>query len=517
MEEIDVPGGSILLDGWVKEPVSSIDPRSSDPVTGVYNYIFLDDKVDTITIKNDSLGQRPLYFTVGPGRVVVGTVFWDVAKKAKKSSADICYESIRQLRLYRRLTPPSRTLLEGVFLLPAGSKLEIFDRGANYKLTQSLTMKQDPDHGIDEVVAAHQLDKAIHKTFEYIKGVCGPSDVWFGNSGGLDSRLIPAYAERVGLPVKGYIVSEARPRGFLSQSELSSDLVSKHFNLENKKINFDEGDPWGRLIRDIHVNPFGPANFHKNAGFEGFHGDIILTGGNSFVIANDNNAWRDLAEIDGDPVENYARKIFFRGFSSECDDKDYISNLKECIQVAIPNGDNFSSFRTLHQLYLNKTSPAGAFESMSMAGEFQYIYHPFITEESKRWPEHIFYDRKVQSALFEGFFPELLSFPDQSGKVWRNDGQKLGRFARVKSKIRLKVRTDGLNYPRWLASSWYRGLMKLVECEVSRSQSGLPSELLREASIHKRAQDSVDLVKLAIMVRYLEAGDFSLGGNRDAG
>jgi hypothetical protein len=318
--------------------------------------------------------------------------------------------------------------------------------------------------------------------------------------------LIPAYAAHSGTAVKGFIVSESKPFGFASQSDVSSDLIARSFGFVNNKINYDAGNSWKRMLRDIFANPFGPANFHKNAGYEQFLGATILNGGNSFLIANDSNSWRLLSDRE-DALERYAARVLFRDNVVDSSVPDYLDHVRNEIFSVIPKLDNISVFRSLHQIYLNKTSPAGAFESMNLAGDFQYIYYPFISAASKEWPEAIFYDRAVQMALFKNYFPDLLKFPDQKGKVW-NERHRIGAVAKVRNKVRMRFRTDGLSYARWLSSVWYKSLNDAAERFVHHSGNSLAINILRDSEACTSSQDRFDLLKLSVLCCCISSGEF---------
>src|SRR5690606_15175602 len=104
---------------------------------------------------------------------------------------------------------------------------------------------------------------------------------------------------------------------------------------------YDADDGWKRLLRDLYVNPFGPADFHKNPCYDLFEDKLILNGGNSFTIANDNNFWQS-NKVRSNPIREMALNYFVRPSANVNDIENYIRTLSIQVNNAIPNKDPFS-------------------------------------------------------------------------------------------------------------------------------------------------------------------------------
>lgn len=496
---------NVFLDGWIEPGVSYNDPKNLVQLTGVYNLIYWDSISGQLIIENDRLGQRPLYASFSDRRVILSDNFWVVTKSLEKVEIDD--STITQLQLFRRLVPSWKTVVKNVYRLPAGSRMT-FQRGdTDVEIKQIKWMKQQPDSFIDNEIAADQLHKTFMDLFGMVGDLFPKRDIWFGNSGGLDSRLIPAYAEKAGIKVNGYLVSNKK-RFLKNQSEKSADIIAKKYGFSFKKLRYDQGNGWSRLLRDLYVNPFGPANFHKNPQYEFFKDTLILTGGDSFTIVNDNNFWKT-QEARKDPVRAMVFRQLLRKGIRDIDVDGYKSIIERQISICLDDGDAFSTLRSIHQVILNQTSPAGAFESMNLAGEFQYIYHPFATEQALKWPEELFYDRKVQSQLFKKYFPDLLLIPDQHGNYWEERFNKsfLDEFLR---KVNLKVRTSGLDYRSWVTDDWVENLKDEVLKYGKDIGSVTSVNILNKFDFFSQPQDKLDMLKLSAMTVLLEEGSFDI-------
>lgn len=490
----------VLCDGWTVNHLKGYDPEAQKELTGVYNIISWSEETGKIIIENDILGQRPLFASFSEDRVVISDNFWSVVSSL--SGYEIDYTIISQLQHFRRIAPSWKTVVKGVYRLPAGGRIEYSKGQKKPTVEQVHWMKQAPDETIQAHDAAEQLHDAFLKLFEMIGDVYPGRDVWFGNSGGLDSRLIPAYARKAGLDVSGFLVIGKKP--FIkTQSEISAEAVAKEYGFRFRKFEYNQGDGWERLLRDLYVNPFGPANFHKNPRFEDFKDQLILNGGDSFTIVNDNNFWRT-QNAQSDPVDAMVNSHLFRTESWSEEYGDYVSIVKSQLKTCLDSNSSFSVLRSIHQSFLNQTSPAGAFESMNLAGEFQYIYHPFATKYALKWPEWLFYDRKVQTVLFERYFPNLLKIPDQRGFVWKNGLQKNAKNSLLR-KIEYRLRTSGLQYRRWMNSAWMKEVLKNVSVFIDECDSQYGKEFIHSFHSFSNTQDQLDMMKLSVLMSVLES------------
>ena len=492
-----------FLDGWVDQREENWRPFSSAPMIGVYNIVYWHPKSCRLVVENDLLGQRPLYITVVRGsEVLLSNDFWSVFCELHRPVVD--FGAVEQLCNFRRLAPSWKTLVQQIYRLPAGGRAEISRKIPEIKIGQVFAMNQNPDMKIDANLAAEQLNDSIRAIFSRVQRSYRGSEIWFGNSGGLDSRVIPAYAQSSGVRLKGFVVCERRPRGLLNQSEKSARAIAKSYKFPHYGIDYKTGSGWERLLRDVAVNPFGPANFHKNAAFENFSGSLVLTGGNSFTVANDTNAWLEFAK-EADVTEAYVRHNIARSsFISRDKKSEYIEAVRSQLKGSLNNDSAFCVSRSIHQSILNQTSPAGAFESMNFAGDFQYIYHPYATNAALHWPEELFYNRRVQLALFKNYFPGLLNIPDQNKAVWKPGGGR-NKQSLVERLLR-RARTNGLAYSRWLNSTWFVRLIDKVEAELSGDESGYAREIFASRASFSDVQDQLDMIKLSLIVHRLLNG-----------
>lgn len=483
----------VYIDGWLE---NDILPDENKNRIGVFNLILWDPTTACLKIENDLLGQRPLYISLNNGKIIISDNYWNVFSDLDR--IDIDYDSIEQMLNFRRLVPSWKTFDKKIIRLPAGGLYEYKKGNSHYCVKQKLRMEQAPDESIGLKDAVNQLHESLLNLFSNINNIFNSFEIWFGNSGGLDSRIIPAYAHLFGIKINGFIVSNNKPLGLYNQSIHSGERIANYFGFPFLKINYYEGSGWERMIQDLYVNPFGPSNFHKNPKYDFFRNKLVLNGGSSFTIANDNNFWK-IAEQMNNPIRSFIDKYLIRSNVK----LDMLDEYEDLIRYQFEDfnvDDTFSLMRTMHQTYLNVTSPMGAFESMSFAGEFQYIYHPYATSKALKWPKHLFYDRIVQIELFNKHFPDLLSIPDQKGRYW-NDDKKTKSFS---NKINMRIRKSGLDYPKWLKSSWFMKTFKQVEKYIYNSNSKLAIENFNRLNNYNKYQDQLDMIKISLIIAHME-------------
>ena len=494
----------LWVDGHLILPDESLDTFDPDATyDGIYNFIYLSKAKSSVIIANDPLGQKPLYYRQVGNYLYLGSCFWDLASINRDANRTVINEAaLESLLVLRRIVPAHHTLHSEINILPAGAKL--INGAMGIELHHVWGMMQRPDRTISTRDAASELKSNLLSGFSRIKESGKYSWFWFGNSGGLDSRVIPALADEAGLGCKGFLVSGDRIPRLKNQSKLASEKVAEKYGVENlfidfrsKKCTVDQ-----RISRDLLVNPFGPANYHKNADYCRFRHGLVVNGGNSFLIANDNGSWKRHMNKDGAALNGYFNDILVRKGGEEASRVDYVQEfVKSELDDVVDLSDPFSVCRTLHQKYLNKTSPMGAFESMNWVSDFHYMYYSGASTLYRHWPKEIFFDRSVQKEFMGHFYPDLISIADQGGNKLGN-GQKKTLLEKFVS----KARGNGLAYGQWLNSRWLRKLVSEVKDYEFLQNNSRSRAILSRFGQFSSAQDNLDMVKIALVVGMIESG-----------
>ena len=149
--------------------------------------------------------------------------------------------------------------------LPTASKLEYDLIKNKIHISNYWSLEQNPDKNLKPGDAVELLDQDLTSLFKYLKHKYPDKIFGFGNSGGLDSRLIPLFARESDLPVEGFITGNSKPRKyFYSASHNSAVKVAKEFNINHHNISYKPANFEERLILDIRNNPFSNNQIFKN-------------------------------------------------------------------------------------------------------------------------------------------------------------------------------------------------------------------------------------------------------------
>lgn len=495
----------VYLDGWVDH--NGIEKLISDsqPLPGTYNLIIINKPLKKVFFKNDFLGHRPLYFKLEESELIVSDNFWSVFQKTKSSIIDD--ETFDQLTYFTRIAPSYKTFVKDLFSLPAGSiaSIDLISNSIDIKNTFAMIQKENNDLSLDDVV--DELHLGIAKVFEKIAEQT--NTIWYGNSGGLDSRIIPAYAKKYGIKSKGYLICNKYKNfnsliRFKSQSYHSALNIAKFYGDDLIVSNYDQGNLYDSILRDIYVNPTGQANYHKNVNFRDYLDRFIVNGGSSFTMTNDTSEWKNNSFINN-PIESVVNSSLSRHSKDGSNEirnhlPAYLEKVSEEIGGIVPDNDYFSTIRTIYQKIKNQRSAMGAFESMSFAGDFQYIYHPFVSAKSLNWPISYFYNRKIQNVFFKKYHPGISRIPDQGSNRFEN-----GFLSPLLRKFDRRFRGTGLDYEIWVNSIFSIKNLNLLDDKFKHKEIVINFDgLINRHGNYNRSQHFLDLLKMEILQKILK-------------
>lgn len=515
MSDVDLvakDGVLTYLDGWQDDDHSDVIFKEENIKIGVYNLIHIWRAEQRLSIRNDPFGQRQLFLYLSGGSFVITDNFWTPLKLINRY--DIDWGRVEENIIALRPSIPYETYVRDLYVIPAGTVVNArWGAHAEVKFRHYAYMEQNESPGMNFESAVGETIDALDATMQLVRRKWPERQIVFGNSGGLDSRLIPYFAKRNGVEVSGYFIGEEHVKQLKSRSARSADLVAKLTGTDYRVLPYDYGNPADRINRDILVNPLGPANHFKNSGYGEYAGAMVLNAADSFVITNDSNKWMQYIKSgikDDELFRNYMLRPTFRGLIST-EISEYIKTFSDYFRVNVPLKDTFSTIRTLHQVYWNKVSPNGGFESLSRTGDFLFVYYPYLWYKSLSWQKDWFFDRKIQVGVFSKLDRRLRSIRTQkplplsrdvsntSARRWIDD-----KFARLD----YKFRRSGIDYARWEKGSWFREAERIF---ISRPSKNF-DELLNKNNISLDRnclafQDYYDLTKLRYITALMESGD----------
>jgi len=454
----------IYVDGWMDENILNLDDKIDHIPPGVFNWVKIIPKQKEIRIINDPLGQRQLFFSMDNNGFVISSNFWEVINHIR--NCELNWDAIEDNIVGIRISKPYDTYVKNVYVLPAGVMATInWGSNSKFKLEHHSKFQQRPNNKLKIEDAIDETVNSLDTTMMMVKKTWPGRKVVFGNSGGLDSRLIPLFAQRNDVEVEGYLIGDKRPKKILlSRSAKSADILAKKFNINSRFLDYNMGDFLIRMERDVIVNPLGPANFFKNPLFWEYEHCLVVNAANSFIITNDRNTWKKFIlqnNIGVKLLNQYMLRKPLKG-NQDYDNSTYIQNIADYFDKYINIDDTFSRIRSMHQIFWNKLSPNGGFESLNLAGDFLFLYYPYLWKKTLEWPEAWFFDRKIQYGVFNRVGEDLAKIPPQRPK-------KIGDISKIKyflTKIDSRLRGSGIDYRWWESTKWFRDADKMLNEKI---------------------------------------------------
>ncbi|TNZ97729.1 asparagine synthase, partial [Vibrio parahaemolyticus] len=106
-----------------------------------------------------------------------------------------------------------------------------------------------------------------------------------GISGGLDSRIIPYYAQKNGMQIEGFTIGLERPRKlFLSNDFNSANKIAEHFGLERRTLEYNSIPLKTQLDMESNLAPEVGSQIFKIVDVRELKSNVLITGASGFVI-----------------------------------------------------------------------------------------------------------------------------------------------------------------------------------------------------------------------------------------
>ncbi|MFC2152588.1 hypothetical protein ACFLSE_08680 [Bacteroidota bacterium] len=463
-----------ILEGETYPEDSSSD-IINNYVKGGYNYIVYNTESDELIIKNDKFGMLPLYVYTSKDQLFISNNLWLIITNL--ASSDILIDEVlfKSYLYLLKIPKEGGTFFKNVKQLNAATlfKIDIKSNKVNDDKYWELEHSNEKIKNIDDAIEI--LDNDIAQLFKTLKNKFPSSKFGFGNSGGFDSRLIPAYAKQFDLPLKGFIIGDKKPRKlFYSTSHKSAMQIANYYKFEHHNVSYKSSNLLDRLLLDIRNSPIGPNQIFKNP-FESIpEFEYLICGGNGFTISNENNKWQEFSSITDEQKKidflfqynskgvysttrekinqllfksdlNTKNNIFDSFITS--DDKDIYRDYISQFYSKNKHKSNISIIRSFHQSFFNKQSPSGGYESLNRTKKTIYMYYPFAFDNTLRWENDFFFNRIVLQKLILKKDKYLASIPNQEFEYINKPQNQKIRL------IRFLIRKRGLDYLKWFKDS----------------------------------------------------------------
>lgn len=323
-----------------------------------------------------------------------------------------------------------------------------------------------------------------------------PSNTTFGLglSGGLDSRLIPKYAQKYGLKLVCYIIGHKRPNKlFISHDFKIARRLAKYFNLDLQEVDYDAETYDKKSFYDIRFNPTGSSNLFIAVNDSLPHFDVLLAGTNggellgALIPPNVNKLNKEelldsiigtFSYMNTTEKSSFSNKLemFIRTLFNRPESKNIRSNKRNWINGIITknefseirlklrkfiednsdktNLDIFQKYLFWHLISRNKY---GSFDTLFGSKKSYGIYtDPYVFEESLKWKPKYLLNKRLQFNFFIKKANYLGKIPAQDYKVPISYRSKSNKFKTIYYLVSYIIRGAGLKYSRWSQKKSYK-------------------------------------------------------------
>lgn len=545
-QHVDIIMGDIYTDKnkILEEHTWYSNPKQLLNVEGLFSVVSIDKIGKKIYFATDKIGTEHIYLYYHNSTFMLSDRFWDIVGELNISYEDLNLDVIKESCIGWFYPENGETIIEGLKIVGVGN-FNVFDY-SNNKLMSTLYWRfkrnKVKEKDIDNVVKG--LDIALNKTFKTIKQKMGEVRYAVGVSGGLDSRIIPYYAKKNGMNIKGFILGCKRPHKiFLSKDHKNARSIVDFFNIKHEEVTWNSDCFEKKVEKEIELAPLEPPQFYKYEPYFDF--DCLLTGASGSIIGGDFS--KKLGEIqDPDmmvkeifnlrlPVgwnfvktktrrvltaikylfkinlnikyhePNWHKKIFNEDMKNLLlnQAKLYVENMYDC---GYDNVDIFLNYFIQELTYRNRL---GAYESFLGEKRSFSIYMPYVYEEVLNWDEDFFYKRKALKELIKRKIPELSLIGSQNYLL--APGEKNNIFRRMKGIVIAFIRGAGTTTneiygknkfirkyytQKMLSSSWYRKVF----------------ENLNDSDINELIRDDIKIatyhLKHCVLLKILQTGEY---------
>ena len=490
--------------------------------TGEYNIIFYDIDKNKLYIKNDELAVFPLYIYMNDKVLYISNNVWNIIKNIHDIKIDrkILYMHFEIFNVFDK----KRTFFKEIFTPVAGSIITIDLNNMSIKEDEYI---KDESKNIDKNLSIKDMalimDLNLKKNYKIYKKKLGNKRVFFGNSGGLDSRLVPWYAKQVGLDICGITIGEEfEIDGIQTSSFANAAKLSSLYGFKSYKIPYNCGNWLDRFLLDIRNAPFIISDLFKNP-YTGYPDDgtarINITGKpdhaagivelrpETYDIMVKAPAQQRLSTVCSLFCKMFARNDLqkvFSGVSGDLVEK----HLESCL-FDYADADVLTLIKRIMRVIISKHAPScGGLESCNRLLFPIQHYYPHVYKFMYSYGgKDVFTKRRVLEELINIKFKELSMMTTQSNTfINKQDVKNADEMEKL-----LWYRGTGMNYARWgKTSSWINFAKKILSYKSEMFDSLLPGLTLEMLGKALYPYQINKFLKVKFMLHIIENGKFDL-------
>lgn len=195
-----------------------------------------------------------IYIYIYAKTFIISNNLWKIIENLSVDQIKINKEGFKQTLYFGGVIDECSTYIDNIITLPSATIFKYSCSTGEYSFKKYFKIKFTPDSSITLPIAVEQADQGLHSYFELLYKKFLNKKFGFGNSGGLDSRLIGIYAKEHDFNITSFYIGTPKPNGLLYSTEyLNSTFLPKYCNFEHTYANIscDNAEFVERLLLDI--------------------------------------------------------------------------------------------------------------------------------------------------------------------------------------------------------------------------------------------------------------------------
>lgn len=481
-------------EGFIINAKSDIPTDISKEIIGIYNYIDVDIVSSILDVKCDIRNVIPIYYYFHNNKFGLSNNPWRLASLFS-SEIEVDEKSLISQLVYHVDAVPGRTLIKNLKQLTAGERLKYDFINNDLKIVSNYEFKYQPKKDIILEDELQYADDQFTKYFSYIKEHNSGKIAGFGCSGGLDSRLIAHYSNKVGMDTKYFVVGDFKNDRYIkSVTSLVSQKVAEVYGHDIKKISYSEDWLRESLLLDIRNHPFFFSQVFINPikelpiydyhivgdpGGIAYLGDAVISG-NLELLKHHTDFFIGLRKDANIGITDILRKSMHHlGIStnpyqesgicglrhSKIDyvvgEENIVKARKELFDVIdnAPGNNSIEKWFYIHDNITTRYQYAAGYNSMNRLKPTYFLYYPFFYEQIKHFPAEYLRNKYFLKNLLLYVNPQFANIPDQNLNMMF---QKQSAASKLVNRVELALRGRGLQILRMMKSKQYRKFVNNV-------------------------------------------------------
>lgn len=494
---IDLGNKVALCEGYIlDEKIASFEQYISlgienNHLDGIYEIIEYNIDSGRLIVKGDYNGLRSIYIYQNKDVWAISNNVWLLVREFT-SNITVNQDSLISQIVFITDVVPGRTVFNEIRRLNYGEKITWEGRG-KLEFSRYWDFNHNP-LDLSEDAILESLDDSFIKGFSLIKARNPNLKMGVGCSGGLDSRIIMHYANKVGINHVPYVFCQKqRIKGINTATYLMSDAVASYFGKSVIPIStIDDSQIENSILLDLRNQPSGFCQLSKNPIDRIPSFNYMITGQpGRFTFAGNFLKSDNIEDIINTTTGELGNRMYSFGqfryilrklrnsfpFQYNSSKEDGITGLnKSLIDRILPSESvvraknelrdvilnirgksNYETWFRLQGIVVNTTQYAGGYESISHLKPSYYLYLLGWDKILMHLTPDYIINKKLLKRFINYINPGLSNIPDQHlNKITDS------RVQNIFHQMEYIVRGQGINVESLIATQKYQLFAKEI-------------------------------------------------------